>query len=337
MPTRKKEGRETWNALLEWDKGQAPSERLSTAIVLAEGYTGVDPSHPLGGKDGGKDILLKKDGLPMVGAVYFPRGKQTITKIKKKFKEDLKGVEKNKARGIVFLTNQELKLGQRNQLQKLGGDTIVEIYHLERIASLLNSPSFYGIRTEFLDIDMTNSELVALYAQRDKAHLEQLQSLSKQLNKAVTDLAGFASGGDSYPYHFIVKGADGKLQLVTNVTGKFPLYEVKIDFQIRDTSTNPHLAMFSMATRGKRFSHPALTDYYAQQITEFSRPTTFPIEFIIMTYARNGVFNQTLEMLIDEDTGVIYCRNILIHRVKGGTKELIVKMPDQKNGRIQKV
>lgn len=47
---RRTEGRETYHRLLEWDKGQAASERLAALILSSEGFDGIDPSHPLGGK-----------------------------------------------------------------------------------------------------------------------------------------------------------------------------------------------------------------------------------------------------------------------------------------------
>ena len=43
---RMSEGRETFNRLLNWDRGQAPSERLAAIILSKEGFNGVDPSHP---------------------------------------------------------------------------------------------------------------------------------------------------------------------------------------------------------------------------------------------------------------------------------------------------
>jgi hypothetical protein len=49
--------------LREWTNGQAPSERLAVQILLFNGYEDVDPGHPLGGQDGGQDILCAKDGL----------------------------------------------------------------------------------------------------------------------------------------------------------------------------------------------------------------------------------------------------------------------------------
>lgn len=64
------EGRETWHRLLEWDKGQAAAEKLAAQILIAEKYEAVDPIHPLGGKDGGKDILCKKDGQKFIAACY---------------------------------------------------------------------------------------------------------------------------------------------------------------------------------------------------------------------------------------------------------------------------
>ncbi len=43
---RRTEGRETFYRLLEWDKGQAASERLAALILEQEGFRDIDPSHP---------------------------------------------------------------------------------------------------------------------------------------------------------------------------------------------------------------------------------------------------------------------------------------------------
>jgi hypothetical protein len=82
---------ETWHRLRDWTNGQAPSERLAAQILLHEGYKGLDPSHPLGGKDGKKDAVCQKDGQQWLMAVYFPRGQQSFKVIKKKFLDDLRG------------------------------------------------------------------------------------------------------------------------------------------------------------------------------------------------------------------------------------------------------
>ena len=165
---RMSEGRETFNRLLNWDRGQAPSERLAAIILSKEGFNGVDPSHPLGGKDGLKDMTLSSDGKRWIGAVYFPRGQQSFPDIKKKFAHDLDGVKANNAEGLAFVTNQELRLGERKILTELMPEVDVQIYHLERIASLLNTPSFYGIRMEFLDIEMSKEEQLSFFADQDQ-------------------------------------------------------------------------------------------------------------------------------------------------------------------------
>lgn len=53
---RRNDDRETWHRLLEWDKGQAVAERLAAVILLNDGFCGIDLSHPLGRRDGLKDI-----------------------------------------------------------------------------------------------------------------------------------------------------------------------------------------------------------------------------------------------------------------------------------------
>ena len=55
--TRRKNTRETWHRLLEWDKDSSDSERLSGHVIISRGYQNVDPQHPLGGPDGLKDIV----------------------------------------------------------------------------------------------------------------------------------------------------------------------------------------------------------------------------------------------------------------------------------------
>lgn len=49
---RRNEGRETITELINWDRGQAASERLAGKILKAEGFDDIDPSHPAGGPDG---------------------------------------------------------------------------------------------------------------------------------------------------------------------------------------------------------------------------------------------------------------------------------------------
>ncbi len=166
---RRKEGREAWNRLLEWEKGQTDSERLSASILSSEGFSSVDPSHPLGGPDGLKDIICLKDGIKWIAGVYFHRGKARFPAIEKKFKHDIEGVASNKVQGFIFVTNQELRLAERGKLEKVAGTIRCELFHLERIASILNNPKNYGVRLEFLDIEMTKEEQLAYFAEVTKS------------------------------------------------------------------------------------------------------------------------------------------------------------------------
>jgi len=175
---RRKDGRETWHRLLEWDKGQASAERLAALILHGEGFTDIDPSHPLGGRDGLKDIIMLYEGEKWIAGVYFPREQQTFTTIKNKYLHDTKGVEFANAAGFVFITNQELRLTERAELVELCPHAEVEIYHLERISCLLNQPQHYGTRLEFLDIDMTKEEQAALFSTGMASINEKLNQLT---------------------------------------------------------------------------------------------------------------------------------------------------------------
>jgi len=69
---------ETWHRLREWTKGQTPSERPAAQILMRDGFSDLDPSHPLGGRDGGKDALATKGGVPFAMAVNAARGTQRL-------------------------------------------------------------------------------------------------------------------------------------------------------------------------------------------------------------------------------------------------------------------
>lgn len=166
---RRNDGRETWYRLLEWDKGQTPAERLAAIILTNGGFRNMDTSHPLGGRDGLKDMVISYNGKKWIGPVYFPRGQKDFSEIKDKFIHDLEGVKQNEAYGIAFITNQELRLSERKIISEIDASIDVQIYHLERIASLLNSPQYYGVRMEFLEIEMNKEEQLAFFAsQTDK-------------------------------------------------------------------------------------------------------------------------------------------------------------------------
>lgn len=187
MNRRRTEGDETWTRLLSWTKGQKPSERLAAHILRADGYKSIDPSHPLGGQDGLKDLITIKDNIKWIGAAYFPRGQKSFSEIKGKFKNDLKGIETNKVSGMVFITNQEVNLGERRELKKLGKLNTIEIYHLERIANILDTPENYGIRLEFLDIELTREEQLSFFATRDQKFFR----LNEKLEMLMIDYNAF--------------------------------------------------------------------------------------------------------------------------------------------------
>jgi hypothetical protein len=187
MTKRRTDGDETWNRLLNWTKGQKPSERLSAHILSSDGFKSIDPSHPLGGKDGLKDIISIKDNLQWIAAAYFPRGQKAIKEIKKKFNLDIKGIKKNKVSGLAFVTNQELTLGERKELKDIGKPHTIEIFHLERLTHILDTAKNYGIRLEFLDIELTKEEQLSYFASRD----EKMTGLSEKLEHLMVDYSSF--------------------------------------------------------------------------------------------------------------------------------------------------
>lgn len=143
---------ETWYRLRNWQGSQAEEERMAAQVLAADGYESLDPSHPLGGPDGGRDGRCKKDGKPWIMAVYFSRGERTVPEIEKKLVLDVESARKHSPHGVVFVTNQELRLSERADLESRGGDIEIDIFHLERVAHILDQPRMSPVREQYLGI-----------------------------------------------------------------------------------------------------------------------------------------------------------------------------------------
>lgn len=145
---------ETVRHLRYWMQDQATSERLAAQILAQAGYVGLDPSHPMGGPDGGFDAVGSREGQRWGMAVYFPRDTQSFNAIKAKFTDDASKMAEADAYGIAFVTNQPIKLGQRDRLTKIAKDLSLdaEIFHLERVAHILDTPAMQSVRRQFLPI-----------------------------------------------------------------------------------------------------------------------------------------------------------------------------------------
>ena len=61
----------TYQILINWDKGQAFAERMAAKIIGIEGYQEIDPQSPVGGPDGTKDIICYKEGEKFVVGCFF--------------------------------------------------------------------------------------------------------------------------------------------------------------------------------------------------------------------------------------------------------------------------
>jgi len=178
---RRSSGDETWYRLKEWTKGSKEAERLASQTLRFEGFKFLDPSHPLGGPDQGKDIICHKDDKTFLIAVSFSKNDLSWSKLKKKFTDDLKNLKEQQ--GFIFFSNQEISVTKRQELKNIDSEIEIDIYHLERISQALNSPSCYGVRLEFLDIDMTKEEQISFISTRD----EILFQINDRINEVIQE------------------------------------------------------------------------------------------------------------------------------------------------------
>lgn len=327
-------GKETRDRLLNWDYGSTTAELLCSQVLTAEGYEGVDPQHPFGGPDGKKDSLCKKDGLRFVGGYYFPRGQQTFSEIETKFLSDFEGVSVNDADAFVFVTNQELKIGERKSLSNHGKEKPVQIIHLYRLANILNSPVNYGIRQEYLQIDMNREELVAFFKQMDIANLtrfdavyQKMENASLKIDEATRRIEGFATGGDSFPF-FSIRETQKKQHVFVRSAGDFPIYDLKCSARYMDWSLSKFIiaGKWDMSLSTEKF----IVEFKGRNIDsvmngsitkglgifESFAEKNFPLLLHFSAMTRNGHFDQ-YKIFDKTDKGLIRCSATLI--IKGIT------------------
>lgn len=155
------------------DTNQPMRERMCLAILPLLGpYTSEQPRRPKGGPDGGRDIeALYQGQIPVWGAVGFKNGggsdEATRDEIEVKFKSDLtRALEENTSlRGFVFFTNVDLTPSRKEALIRYAHSkniTHVEIFDIERIRHILDSPEGLIARLQYLDISMSPTEQAVL-------------------------------------------------------------------------------------------------------------------------------------------------------------------------------
>jgi len=133
-------------------------------MLYLESFQDVDPQHPLGGPDGLKDVRCSRNGKTWIAAAFFPPTRPAFKEIQEKFDHDFAGVAANDAEAFAFFVNQPLTIGERETLQSKTGGVPTEIYHLERIRALLDSPKGCGVRLEYFRIPMTEPEQWAFWS-----------------------------------------------------------------------------------------------------------------------------------------------------------------------------
>lgn len=181
----------TYQILINWDKGQAFAERMSAKIIGIEGYQEIDPQSPVGGPDGTKDIICYKEGEKFVVGCYFPNGQKEFKAIQEKFEGDVLGVAKNTAQGFVFVTNQKITPGERITLCQ-NRTFKTAILHGESVCGILDSPKGYGVRLEYLGIELNKAEQISfLSSHLDlKQNFDEIKTALAELNKVTNKIAG---------------------------------------------------------------------------------------------------------------------------------------------------
>jgi hypothetical protein len=157
------------------DTNQVMRERMCLALLPLLGpYTCEQPRRPKGGPDGGRDIETAYQGtIPVWGAVGFRNGGGADDSARhdaeEKFKSDLDRAlaENPSLAGFVFFTNVDLTPTRIESLKTHAHGKnikIIDVFDMERLRHVLDSPEGLIARLQYLDIPMSATEQAALVA-----------------------------------------------------------------------------------------------------------------------------------------------------------------------------
>jgi hypothetical protein len=155
------------------DSNQAMRERMCLALLPLLGpFTREQPRRPKGGPDGGRDIEAVYEGRTTIwGAVGFKNGGGSDEEARNvavaKFKTDIdRALDENASlAGFVFFTNVDLTPGRKEDLVRYAHGkkvTIIDIFDMERLRHVLDSPEGLIARLQYLEIPMSATEQAAL-------------------------------------------------------------------------------------------------------------------------------------------------------------------------------
>jgi hypothetical protein len=143
-------------------------------LPLLGPYTREQPRRPKGGPDGGRDIEAAYQGtIPVWGAVGFRNGGGADDSARydaeEKFKSDLDRAlaENPLLAGFVFFTNVDLTPTRIESLKTHSHGKnikIIDVFDMERLRHVLDSPEGLIARLQYLDIPMSATEQAALVA-----------------------------------------------------------------------------------------------------------------------------------------------------------------------------
>ena len=103
---------------------------------------------------------MREGWPPLPGSRVLSEGTAGLHRDQKKFLSDLQKAEKQQppVDRFLFVTNQELRLAEREELEELARDIEVGLYHLERITVVLDSPEMQGVRSQYLGIETDSGD-----------------------------------------------------------------------------------------------------------------------------------------------------------------------------------
>lgn len=157
------------------DTNQLHREQMCRAVLAVDKrFSNVQPRHPRGGPDGGRDIeAIYRREQKAFGAVGFVNeandSREQKTKIAAKFREDLASAlgSEEKPSVFVFFTNINLTIGEKDELVQAAKDAGIQfcdVFDRERIRIQLDSPDGFYIRYQYLQIPLSDGEQASFFA-----------------------------------------------------------------------------------------------------------------------------------------------------------------------------
>ncbi len=243
------------------DTNQLSREQLCQAVLaLDKRFTDVEPRHPRGGPDGGRDLqaLFNREHLAFAAVGFLNQANDSSEQKRRavsKFEDDLAAAVSSEPapRVFVFFTNTNLTVGEKDaciEKAKKAGLFHSEIFDRERIRIHLDSADGLAARFQYLGMPLSDAEQAAFFGRWGSEIQSVISTGFQRAEKTLNRLLFLQESLDAIVSLVVVLNLDREYQ--GDEIGPFRVF---CDLVLKEPKHEIMAILFGACNGSRRFRH----------------------------------------------------------------------------------